>query len=178
MRGIASFALAAALLVSSVTAPDARAQPASETDVKAAYLLRFASFVEWPPGAKPEGGRPLAIGVLQAEEIHDALAAMAASRGQIVVRRVQATDSLADLHVLLVGRAATGRLPQLARQLPPWTLVVADAENGLELGAMVNFRLVDERVRFEVALDRATAAGLRVSPRMLAVALRVRGGAP
>lgn len=39
---------------------------------------------------------------------------------------------------------------------------------------MINFRVVDGRVRFEVALDTLEEAGLKVSSRMLGVALHVR----
>ncbi|HEX6997182.1 MAG TPA: YfiR family protein [Gammaproteobacteria bacterium] len=52
-------------------------------------------------------------------------------------------------------------------------LTVSDAPDGLERGAMVNFQLVGERVRFEVSLAAAQRAGLVLSSRLLASALRV-----
>jgi hypothetical protein len=41
---------------------------------------------------------------------------------------------------------------------------------------MINFRLADERVRFEVSLDAIEKSDVRVSSRMLAVALSVSRG--
>jgi hypothetical protein len=38
---------------------------------------------------------------------------------------------------------------------------------------MISFRLADSRVRFEVALGTARAAGFRISPDLLALAVRV-----
>jgi hypothetical protein len=52
-------------------------------------------------------------------------------------------------------------------------LVVADAQDGLRHGAMVNFQLVDQRVRFEISLRNAKAAGLVLSSRLLSAAIRV-----
>jgi hypothetical protein len=52
-------------------------------------------------------------------------------------------------------------------------LVVADAPEGLKNGAMVNFQLVDQRVRFEISLRNAKAAGLTLSSRLLSAAIRV-----
>ena len=55
-------------------------------------------------------------------------------------------------------------------------LVVTDADDGLALGGIINFRLVDRRVRFEISLEAADRNDLTVSSRLLAVALRVRKG--
>ena len=41
---------------------------------------------------------------------------------------------------------------------------------------MINFRVQDGNVRFDIALDTAERAGLRISSRLLAVAQSVRAG--
>jgi hypothetical protein len=56
-------------------------------------------------------------------------------------------------------------------------LVVTECDNGLQLGSVINFRLVDERVRFDVALDAAERNGIKLSSRLLTVANRVQKGA-
>jgi hypothetical protein len=38
---------------------------------------------------------------------------------------------------------------------------------------MINFRLIDDRVRFEIAVEPALEAGLTLSSRLLAAAERV-----
>jgi hypothetical protein len=55
-------------------------------------------------------------------------------------------------------------------------LTVTENDGALALGGMINFRLVDDRVRFEVALDTAEKAGLRLSSRLLSVAVGVHRG--
>ena len=52
-------------------------------------------------------------------------------------------------------------------------LIVTDAADGLSDGAMVNFQLVDQRVRFEISLRKAQDSGLMLSSRLLSAALRV-----
>ena len=47
----------------------------------------------------------------------------------------------------------------------------------LNQGSMINFVIVDRRVRFEVALDSVERSGLKLSSRLLAVAQQVRTGA-
>jgi hypothetical protein len=56
-------------------------------------------------------------------------------------------------------------------------LVVTECDGGLQQGSAINFRIVDERVRFDVALDAAERNGIKLSSRLLTVANRVQKGA-
>ena len=56
-------------------------------------------------------------------------------------------------------------------------LVVGDSSKSLEEGAMIAFLLDDNKVRFEVNLDNAEKAKLRISAKLLALAKGVVGGA-
>ena len=59
-------------------------------------------------------------------------------------------------HVLFIGPEHNERLRQLiARVGKRPVLIVTDATDGLEQGAMVNFKVVDERLRFEISLAAA-----------------------
>lgn len=154
-----------------------------EDPVKAAFLYKFASFVEWPPQAFPAPDTPITIGVLGAERIAAELARMVAGRAaqgrSISVRRLAADESVAGLHILFVGRAEAGRLQRLAQAARPHAvLLVTDSEGALGRGSMINFVLADRRLRFEIALDAAERSGLRLSSRLLSVALHVRREAP
>ena len=70
------------------------AQQPLEHEVKAAFLFKFLSFVEWPQAAFAAPGAPLVIGVAGAEDTAAALEQMAAARGAqgraVVVRRLRA----------------------------------------------------------------------------------------
>src|SRR4051812_48120739 len=57
----------------------AMAQSASESAVKAAFLYKFASFVEWPPGTF-KADAPLSIGVMGDEAVAGDLEQMVAGR--------------------------------------------------------------------------------------------------
>ena len=147
-----------------------------QNQVMAASLFRFLGYVDWPPEALPQGA-PYLIGVIGADAIADELAAVVASRTindrAVKVRRMKAGEPLDAVHALFVGGSAGARhLSQRARRSS--VLIVTDADGALDHGSMINFCLVDDRVRFEVALDVLEDAGLKVSSRMLGVAFRVR----
>jgi hypothetical protein len=55
-------------------------------------------------------------------------------------------------------------------------LTVTESEDTFALGSVINFVIVDDKVRFDVALREAELANLKVSARLLAVARKVLGG--
>jgi len=116
--------------------------------------------------------------VIAADEIHAHLEEVVQGRQAqgraVLVRRLNAGERLAGVHLLFVGRAATASLPKLAGA--PGLLVVSESDSALEQGAMINFLRSEGRVRFEVAPDAAERRGLRISSRMLSVAQHVRPG--
>lgn len=158
----------------------ARPQTPLESEVKAAYLYKFATFVEWPEGSFARPDSALQIGVAGNDALAEHLVRTVGGRSvnghAVAIRKVRRGESTAGLHILFVGahdRAAIGDYLHAARGQS--VLTVTDTDEALALGSMVNFVADGQRLRFEVALDHVAAGGLRISARMLAAALRVEG---
>lgn len=172
--------LALALLALAPLAPRAaRAQsiPASVDEVKAAYLYKFASFVEWPDGAFASADAPIVFGVVGAEAVYAELVRLLAGRTAqgrpLAARRVAPGDLLDGLHVLFIGTGVAPPAAWLQRAQNRPLLVVTDRTLGLDAGAALNFVLAQDRLRFEASLPAIDRSGLRVSSRLLALAQRV-----
>jgi len=154
----------------------------AERRVKAAYLYRFASYVQWPDDAFAAAADPLVIGVWGHDEIAEDIAGLVAGRSvdgrRIEARRVRDGEALANLHILFVARARHSRVSQAIDQLPArGTLVVTEAAGALRQGSAINFVLVDGQVRFELAPDAAERRGLKLSSRLVAIA-QAQAGRP
>lgn len=166
-----------ALLVLGVAASAAHAQGASEATVKAAFLYKFAGYVEWPPNASPPPDAPIVIGVIGADEVAAELERLLPGRQvnnhRVVLRRLRAGEPLRGVHLLFVGRGEPNLRAVLAAAQQQGVLTVTESERGLEAGGAINFLTFEDRVGFEVSLDVAERSGLRISSRMLAVARRV-----
>jgi hypothetical protein len=159
-------------------APGLRADDAaySEDLVKAEFLSRFGEYVEWP--AEHAAEEALTIAVLAAPEVAAELRRVTAGRtvqGKAVrVREVARVEDADDAHIVYIGADANGRLLRAAaNRTRPYQLIVTDAQTGLDQGGMINFVLINHRVRFEVSLPASERAGLKLSSRLLGVALRV-----
>lgn len=167
-----------ALLIACVwlfAATSARAQVFSSDAVKAAFLYRFASYIEWPPDA-PQG--PLTIAVAGSEEVAkqlDVLLPRMLVHGRTAqVRRVSRVADLEGVHILYVGREQQARTRALRTAvLERPVLLVTEGEGGLDAGGIINFLEANRNVRFEISLLAADRARLRIDSALLSVAARV-----
>jgi hypothetical protein len=149
-----------------------------EYRLKAAFLYKFAGYVQWPDAAFSKPDTPLTIGILGAEAVASELATMIAGRTvnnrTVTVRRLKPGEPLTGVNVLLIGKSEIARLPQLLTQLQSHAvLTVTEFEGALSQGSVINFTLVDRRVRFEISLEAAEKHSLKLSSRLLAVAQQV-----
>lgn len=152
-----------------------------ERRVKAAFLYKFLGYAEFPPGAFADPASPVMIGVFGADDLAAELARIVAGRTvnnrPILVRVLRDSELGAPVHLLFIGGFDTGRVGRMVRAAGHALLVVTECDGGLQQGSAINFRIVDERVRFDVALDAAERNGIKLSSRLLTVANRVQKGA-
>lgn len=154
---------------------------AIERQVKAAYLYKFAGFVDWPDGSFARPDSPLVIGIAGSDALAEQLEQMVAGRSvnghALAIRRLRRGEPLAGLHILFVGAADRAMMGDtLAAARGQALLTVTDSEEGFAQGSMINFVVADDKLRFEVALRQVNSARLRISARMLAAAHRVQPG--
>lgn len=172
--GAVALSFAAALCADAVHAQRAEA---SEAGVKAAFLYKFANYVEWPPAAFASPTAPLVIGVTGSEDVAKELERIVPGRAvnghPVEVRRMKEGEGPAGVHVLFIGRDHPVMQGVLGAVQGQPILTVTDSPRGFDLGSVVNFVPAGDRLAFEVSLDSAEKSGLRISARMLAVARRV-----
>lgn len=157
--------------------------PELERSVKAAFLYKFLMYTEFPASAFADPTAPLVIGVAGADdmarEVARQVAGRTVNRRPVLVRTLREGEATDGLHLLFVGGTDAGRLARMVRPgQAASVLIVTEAENGLEYGSVINFRIVAERVRFDVSLDAADKNNIKLSSRLLTVANHVYKGQP
>jgi hypothetical protein len=176
---IAAATVLCILALSSVVHPAYAADAYSEDSVKAAYLYRFAGYVDWPNKVPVDA--PFIIDVLGspgvAHELRRLLQNHAANGREAQVREISGVRDLGNAQIMFVG---AGHAKLLRGMVPaaglPAVLLVTDEEGGLGAGSALNFLTIDRNVRFEVSLTAADRWGLKISSELLGVAVRVLGG--
>ena len=173
MSAVARLARAWVAVAMALWASAAASQQSSEQAVKAAFLYKFAAYIDWPAPARADA--PFVIATLAADEVATELASILPGRAvagrSAVVRKVKEGDSLQDVQIVFIGKKAADARQAIDAARRQGALVVT--ETTLEQGGTINFVVVDNRVSFEVSLEAAERGGHRISSRMLAVARRV-----
>jgi hypothetical protein len=186
-RRLGAWLLAAAggaLLGAAPGAAEAQAGAASlERSVKAAFLYKFLGYAEFPASAFADANAPVVIGVVGADEMAAELSGIVAGRTvnnrPVLVKALREGEAPSGVHLLFVAGADSARVARVLKAAQPSPiLLVTESENGLQLGSVINFKIVDERVRFDVSLDAADKNNIKLSSRLLTVANHVQKGAP
>jgi hypothetical protein len=160
------------------SADDEAAQVVQER-VKAAFLYKFASYVEWPPAAFANADSPIVIGVAGADglskELQQAVGGRQVAGRPLQVRQLGADGAATDCcHILFVGGASqparTAELLAGAKERP--VLTVTDSKNHPS-DSVINFLVMDSRVRFDISRDAAERKGLQLRSQLLGVARQV-----
>jgi hypothetical protein len=160
---------------------NSRAQaPATEYEVKAAYLLNFGKFVKWPESALPPGTDKFSICVLGDDPFGNVLNTTVRDEKidgkPVVARHISRSQEVTGCQVLFVSRSEDKQVRKLLQSFSKSAvLTVSDMPGFLDHDGMIQFTLVNNRVRFEVNLDSVQQTGLVLSSELLKVASSVKG---
>lgn len=147
--------------------------------IKAVFLFKFASFVEWPAGTFADAGAPIVICVVGAEsiarELEQAVSGRVVGGRPLQARRMPRPDAVANCHILFIGRGMErDRAAELLAQVQGRpVLTITDHGGDSVEGSIINFLDIDDRVRFDINRDWAELNGLQLRSQLLAVARQV-----
>ena len=156
------------------------AQSPTEYQVKAAYLFNFLKFVEWPddPAADPHG--KWVIGIVGDSPFGGELTQLVEGKDvqgrELQVKKFQAAENLRACNILFISESEKKRVPSILAALHGSSvLTVADMDNFIGSGGMIQFVMEDARVRLAIDVGAASRARLKVSSKLLSLAHAVTG---
>ena len=165
----------ALLVVAALFAPRVAGAQQKEYEVKAAFLLNFAKFVEWPEKTFSGPEDPIVLGVAGEDPFGRILARVVEGRTAngrtFAVRRFRRVDRLARCHILFIAGSedADEWLDALEQRRAVGVLTVGEGKDFRHRGA-ISFLIEQRRVRLAINLDEIAEARLRVSSKLLALA--------
>jgi hypothetical protein len=157
----------------------ALSQTRGEYQVKAAFLLNFARFVEWPQEALPNPTDPIATCVLGQDPfgrwLKDTVDGRSIEGRALILRRISKPDEAGTCQILFVSASEPKRTWSALTDTPmPGVLTIGETPEAGQGGAVIIFTLEDDRVRFEINTQAADRAKLRLNSRLLSLAKAVR----
>jgi hypothetical protein len=163
-----------AALLGTVLAASAQAQ-LDEYRVKAAFLYNFAKFVEWPPQAFKDADSQIAVCIAGDTPVYaqleSALIGKTAGNRPFALRRVVDAEHAAGCHILFFGLEEGRRtLIILASLKKLGILTVGETAEFIGEGGVIDFKLENGKVRFEISVEAAQQAQIRISSKLLSLA--------
>ena len=148
----------------------------SEYQVKTAFLYNFSRFVTWPQ-ATLQDRTEFTLCVTGTDRFGtqlDDLAGKAVHDKTLVVRHLSSLAMIDNCQLVYIGEnAKLGEILLLLAGQP--VLTVSDAAGFIEEGGIIQFMLIQNKVRFRINTAAANAAGLNISSKLLTLAISVTG---
>jgi hypothetical protein len=150
-----------------------------EYEVKAAYLINFIKFVEWPDSAFQSAEDTLVLCVVGNDPIEVALEKFNGKTvsGKVLdIRKVADPASMGRCHILFVGESEKGKVDKVLgalKKLP--VLTVSDIDGFARRGGAIGFVREKSNIRFEINDESAGNAGLTLNAKLLYLGKIVRG---
>jgi hypothetical protein len=187
LRSRAWYAAAGAIIfIGVLTSTSIRAadgEIVSEYALKAAYLLKFGLFVEWPKEKFASPTSTVLVCVAGDDQFGDAL-----DRGvqgeridehPILVRHLKLVGRDSGCDILYTDGSHSQSVPEaLSAVNGMGVLTVADAAHDDHTAAIVDFVVQGNRVRFNINEQAASQNGITISSHLLSLALSVKSVEP
>lgn len=152
-------------------------QPAEEYALKAAFLYNFARFTEWPSTSFPQEDFPFIVCIFGDDPFGatiDFLQDKSVHGRPILLKREKSLARLESCHVLFVSASKKNELGQILDLTEGWSvLTVSDMDQFAQKGGGIGFIRQNDKIRFEVNTGTIKRAGLRLSSKLLQLALLV-----
>lgn len=164
------------LVISTFFANLALADESLEYGVKAAFLYKFGSYVEWPATAFESATSPLNLCIVGNVDsfgvtLEKVIGKEAINGRNVIVRQIKSVERDNSCHILYIGSSEARHATQIVETLrgSP-VLTVSDAGSA----GIIDFIISNNRVRFNIDDEAAAQNGLVVSSKLLSVALKVK----
>jgi uncharacterized protein DUF4154 len=157
----------------------APAQELNEYQVKAAFLFNFTKFIKWPEESQRDAHTSMRICVIGDNPFGDYLNRIIQGKTfndrPIVAQYLPKAEDGKACSIAFVSASEKDHLQSVLDTLNgTGVLTVADTPGFVEMGGVINLFVENHQVRFEINVDAAKRARLKISSKLLSIAVIVR----
>jgi len=149
----------------------------SEYQIKAAFLYNFSKFVDWSiadVNSDSNKHQLCIIGKNPFNEILDEIDGKPIKNKTMSVHTLSSLEQLGSCQVLFVGLDKQEEIRQIiASSQQNNILTVAEMSGFIEYGGIIELRIINGKVRFDINLTAARQSRLKISSRLLNLANKV-----
>ena len=156
--------------------PISTAAQQSEYTMKAVFLEHFTRFIEWPePSGIDDVSSPFLIAIIGENPFGSILGQIYSEQKiknkKVEIKYISTPDNIPDCHILFISGSSQEILPEIlsiTKNKP--ILTVSDTKGFAEMGVLINFYLIGDKIKFEINEKAVHESGLVMSYRLLSLA--------
>ena len=167
--------VAVATVALAMAVPSSSRASAGEDEVKAAFLLNFTRYVDWPPSTFASARAPFVICILNDAEFASTTSGVIGDRmveeRPITVSARETLEGTQGCHILFLPASQQDQQQTvISESSDDSILTVSDSEGFALMGGIANFRRAGSKLRLEINREAAARARLKVSAPLLRIA--------
>ena len=144
-------------------------------EVYSMMVFNFVKYVQWPAN---DNSKEFIIGVVGNNDIYNTLTTWYSGKAKgaktYVIKKFNNAAEVTDCQVIFIDRSKNGEFEAVNNKVKgKGTLVVTD-RNGLgSKGSCINFKTVDEKLRFELNQQAIESSNLKVAGALTSMAILI-----
>ncbi len=171
MKTVQKLFLAAALLVSS----NMFAQERPIHELYSMMLFNFVKYVQWPDHT---ANGEFVIGIVGNGDVYSALNTWYGGKPRgtqtYVIKKFNSAADVTECDVVFIDRSKSGEFEAINNKVKgKGTLVITDKAGLGEKGSAINFRTIDNKLKFELNQKAVAASNLKVSSTLSSMAIMI-----
>ncbi len=151
------------------------AQERSIEDIHSMMVFNFIKYVQWPAQDK---SNEFIIGVVGNDEVFNKLSTWYGGKPNgtktYVIKKFASANEVTDCQLVYIDKSKSNDFEAIEVKLKGKNTLVVTNKNGLGAkGSCINFKTVEDKLRFELNKNAIEAANLKVSSSLIAMAILI-----
>ncbi len=150
-------------------------QDREKHELHSMMIYNFLKYIHWPASAN---SGQFVIGVIGDDEVYNTLNAWYGDKermGRLLrVKKLSSSAEAKDCQLVYIGNAASNQFEEIQGVISNNPVLLVTDKNGLgQKGSGINFRIVNNRLKFELNQDALNASNLKVSSQLTSMAIMI-----
>jgi hypothetical protein len=163
------------LLISLIFSGSVVGQDRPAHEVYSMMVFNFTKYVQWPDHS---GAGEFVIGVIGNPEIFNTLNTWYGGKPKgtktYVIKKFNSSDEITDCHVIFIDKSKSGEFESVNSKLKgKGALIITDKQGLGEKGSGINFKTIDNKLRFELNQKALETSNLKVSGALSSMAILI-----
>jgi hypothetical protein len=144
-------------------------------EVYSMMVFNFVKYIQWPAG---DNSKDFVIGVVGNTEIYNTLTAWYGGKPKgnktYVIKKFNNAAEVTDCQAIFIDRSKSNEFAAIEEKVKgKGTLVVTDRSGLGAKGSCINFKTVDDKLRFELNQQAIEASNLKVAGALASMAIMI-----